>query len=385
MTVPTRKIAINNAGNYLPGLNSVLLGVLRAAGNLGWKVVGIRDGFDGLLFPDRYSEGGVVPLTLEWVETVSASGTPLLGTSASSDPFHVRTINAENQIEEIDRSEELLQKIGEENIAAVISVAGIKPLSILFKLHRIGLNSICVPASVENNVAATELSFGFNSTLSSVVSLLDNARHAAQASRKIGVVEVLGENTGWLALQAGIATGADVVLIPEIPYDLSKVADTIRNKFASGRRHAFVVVAEGARCSSDASRQAGAQQSSLKASLAPLATGDCSAHVMDRSGQLAETVALELQRSTDQQTYPLALGQLIKGGAPTAVDQQLGVAYGAAAVRGIKEGQNGALVSFQPPELKFVPLVQAINKVRPIPLNSVFVETARTLGICLGD
>ena len=106
---------------------------------------------------------------------------------------------------------------------------------------------------------------------------------------------------------------------------------------------------------------------------------------MDRSGQLAETVALELQRSTDQQTYPLALGQLIKGGAPTAVDQQLGVAYGAAAVRGIKEGQNGALVSFQPPELKFVPLVQAINKVRPIPLNSVFVETARTLGICLGD
>lgn len=386
MTERKQRIAVNNAGGYVPGLNSVLLGVLRAAANQGWEVVGIRDGFDGLLFPERYAEGGVVKLSLEPVEAVSASGTPILGTAACSDPFHVRTINAENQVEEVDRSDELLGKIREQNIDAVISVAGMQPLSILFKLRRKGLNSICVPASVENNVAATQLSFGFNSTLSCVVELLENARHAAQSSRKIGVVEVLGEHTGWLALQSGIAAGADAVLIPEIPYDLGKVARKLGGQLASGRQYTLVIVAEGARASNHTSEQAAAASpDSLKASLAPLARGTKSLHVIERSGHQAETVALELQRLVDHPTYPLALGQLIKGGALTAVDRQLGIAYGAAAVRAIREQQNGVLVSFQPPEVKFVPLAEAINKIRTIPANSVFIETARSLGISLGD
>ena len=380
------RIAINNAGGYVPGLNSVLLGVLRAATHLGWEVVGIRDGFDGLLFPERYREGGAVRLSLELAETVSASGTPILGTARCSDPFHVRTINAENQVEEVDRSDDLVGKICERKIDAVISVAGTQPLSILFKLRRKGLNSVCVPASVENNVAATQLSFGFNSTLSCVVELLENARHAAQSSRKIGVVEVLGEHTGWLALQSGIATGADAVLIPEIPYDLGKVAPNLRGQLASGRQHAIVIVAEGARAANNTDSACPAESPDpLKASLAPLASGAASAHVIERSGQLAERVAIELQRRVNQETYPLALGKLVKGGALTAVDRQLGIAYGAAAVRGIQEKQSGVMVSFQPPELRFVPLAEAINKIRTIPLDSVFIETARTLGICLGD
>jgi len=383
---PGQRIAINNAGGYVPGLNSVLLGVLRAAANLGWEVVGIRDGFDGLLFPERYREGGIVTLSLESAEAVSASGTPILGTAACSDPFHVRTVNADYQVEEVDRSDELLGKICEQKIDAVISVAGMQPLSILFKLRRKGLNSICVPASVENNVAATQLSFGFNSTLSCIVELLENARHAAQSSRKIGVVEVLGEHTGWLALQSGIATGADAVLIPEIPYDLGKVARKLRDQLASGLQHALVVVAEGARALNHSRNEVEAAcADSFKASLAPLATGTESSYVIERSGRVAETVGLELQRLVDHQTYPLALGQLIKGGALTAVDRQLGIAYGAAAVRAIHAHQNGVLVSFQPPEVKFVPLAEAINKIRTIPADSVFIETARWLGICLGD
>jgi len=386
MTTPAKKIAINNSGGYLPGLNSVLLGVLRTAAHLNWDVVGIRDGFDGILFPERYSGDGLVQLSLELVETVLPSGTPLLGTASSSDPYHVRTLTAENQVEEIDKSDELLRKLQDHNISAVISVGGMQPLSILLKLQRKGLNGICVPASVENDVAATQLSFGFNSTLSCVVDLLENARHAAQSSRKIGVVEVLGEHTGWLALQAGIAVGADAVLLPEIPYDLRKVAKKLRSKFASGRQYALVVAAEGARCSSHSEPGPTAiAHASLKASLSPLATRAASAHVIQRSGHLAEALALELQRLTDQQTYPLSLGQLIKGGAPTAVDRQLGVAYGAAAVRAIRENQRGVLVSFQPPKVKFVPLSEAINKIRTIPPNSLFIETARSLGICLGD
>lgn len=383
---PGQRIAINNTCGYVPGLNSVLLGALRAAANLGWEVVGIRDGFDGLLFPERYGEGGVAKLSLDWAEWVSASGTPILGSASCSDPFHVRIINAENQVEEVDRSDDLLERICEQKIDAVISIAGMQPLSILLKLGRKGLNSICVPVSVENHVATTQLSFGFNSTLSCVVELLENARRAAQSSHKIGVVEILGEHTGWLALQSGIATGADAVLIPEIPYDLGKVARKLRDLLAAGRQHALVVVAEGARPSNHSRGEAvAAAANPLKASLAPLASGMRSSHVIEQSGCVAETVALELQRLVDHQTYPLALGQLIKGGVLTAVDRQLGIAYGAAAVRAIGEQQNGVLVSFQPPEVKFIPLAEAINKIRTVPANSVFIETARSLGICLGD
>lgn len=386
MAFEPKKIAVNNSGGYVPGLNAVLLGVVRAAANLGWEVVGIRDGFDGLLFPERYKGGGLVKLSTESVEMVSASSAPLLGTASCSDPFHVRTINADNQIEEVDRSDELLVKLQECKIAAVVSVAGIQPLSILFKLQRKGLNIVCVPASVENDVAVTQLSFGFNSTLSCAVELLENARNAAQSSHKVGVVEVLGEHTGWLALQAGIAVGADAILIPEFLYETEKVAAKLLQRTDSGHSSGLVIVSEGAQPSKEPEEEsASIHRGSMRASLAPLATGANSPHVIHRQGLTAETVALEIQRLTDLQTYPLALGQLVKGGRPTAVDRQLGAGYGAAAVRAVQEEQSGVLVSFQPPDLKFVPLAGAINKIRTVPASSLFVKTARSLGILLGD
>lgn len=386
MTTPKKRIAVNNAGGYIPGLNTVLFGVTRAAAHLGWDVVGVRDGFDGLLFPDRYAHGGLVSLSSEITERLSASDAPLLGTATYSDPFHVRTINADNQVEELDHSDELLSKIREQNIAAVISVAGLQSLSILFKLQRKGLNSICAPASVENDIAVTQLSFGFNSTLSCAVELLENARHAAQSSRKVGVVEVLGEHTGWLALQAGIAVGADAILIPEVPYSLDNVAAQLLQRSDSGHPYGLVVVSEGAQPRTAPEEEiASIHRGSIRASLAPLATGPRSGHVINRQGFTAEIVALEIQRLTDLQTYPLALGHLVKGGPPTAVDRQLGIGYGAAAVRAVQESQSGVMVSFQPPDLKFVPLTEAINRIRTVPANSLFIETARSLGITLGD
>lgn len=386
MATHKTKIAVNHGGGYIPGLNAVLLGVARAGRSLGWEIVGIRDGFDGLLFPERYGNEGIVKLELATLETVSASGVPMLGAGTHADPFHVRTVTGENLVEETDRSAELLKLIEKQGITAVISVVGLRPMSVLFRLHQKGMISVCVPASVENDVAATQLSFGFNTTLSATLQLLDNARSAAQASRKLGVVEALGEHTGWLALQAGVAAGADAVLIPEIPYDIQKVAAKVRERVAAGESHALVVVAEGAQPAQKSGQEAGGgEPHALRASLSPLATGEEGSHVIHRSGLAAETLAHELQRLTDQQTYPLVLGQLVKGGAPTAVDRQLGIGYGAAAVRAIQEKQNGVVVSFQPPKLQFVPLRDAINRIRTIPANSLFVQTARSLGICLGD
>lgn len=386
MIAGTKRIAVNFGRGYVPGLNAVITGAVLAANELGWEAVGIRDGFDGLLFPDRYPDGGLVKLTPQIVENLGGTTGCILGTAAPSDPFRVRSINAENQIEEVDRSDELLEKIRSEKIDAVISVVGRQALSILFKLHRQGLKTVCVPTSVENDVAATHLSFGFNSALSFAVDMIERARQAAQSARKIGVVEVPGEHAGWLALQAGMAVCADAVLIPEIPYDIQRVAAKLGEKIKAGQTYGLVVVAEGAMPRDGQQLHAGAvAPESLRASLSPGATRQGGSHVIERSGLVAQAVALQLQRLTDQAAYPLVLGQWVKGGPPTAVDQQLGLGYGAGAVCALQANQSGVMVAFQPPDLVFVPLAEAINKIRTVPGNSVFIKIARSLGISLGE
>lgn len=199
MNVPTRRVALSIADGYVPGLDAVVMGTVLAAGQLGWEVVGIHDGFDGLLCPGSYADGGLVLFTNQMVMHQANAGALLLGTTARIDPFRARTVNAENQVEEVDRSEELLEAIRVQKLDGVIAIVGSRGLSTLFKLSRKGLKLVCVPKSVENDLAATLLSFGFNSALSFATEILERARQAAEAARKIGVVEVLGEHAGWLA------------------------------------------------------------------------------------------------------------------------------------------------------------------------------------------
>ncbi|MFO1475587.1 MAG: 6-phosphofructokinase [Verrucomicrobiota bacterium] len=379
----SRRIAINVGGRYVPGLNAALHGAVRAAAELDWQLVGIRDGWDGLLFPERYPEGGTLDLTPALMESLAGATGCALGTASHTNPFHVRRITGANAVEEIDRSGELLLWMQREGVDAVISIADGPALSILWKLQRKGLNTVCIAKSAENEVAATQLSFGFNSTLSFVAGMLDHARQAAAGARKIGVVEVPGEHAGWLALQAGIAVSADAVLIPEIPYDLGAVAPRIAAKLKAGRPHALVVVAEGARAAAGPSVPGA--PNSLKSALSPGATGEPGGHVIAQSGRAAEAVALDLQRRIHGETFPLVLGPLARAGEITAVDRQLGIACGAAAVRALQLGQAGTMVSFQPPELKFVPLAEVINRFRTVPPDSLFIQTARALGIALGD
>ncbi len=377
-----RRIAINVGAGYVPGLNAVIMGAALAAGRLGWEMVGIRDGFDGLLHPDRYPDGGLVTLDAQLIENLDPAGSGVLGQSLHVDPFHVRQVNEDGMVEEVDMSDQLLQRLKAEKIDGLISVVGGRGLSILYKLHKKGLNVVCVPRSIENDIAATMVSFGFNSALSFTIEMLDRVRQAAQSARKIGVVEVLGEQTGWLALQAGIAARADVVLIPEIPCDLHKVAARLKEKVTAKRPYGLVVVAEGAKFLNGA--QAKTEPSPLKASLSPLATGDDSGHVIHRSGQAAETVASKLQLLIAEETYPLVLGPWVRGGAPTAVDRQLGLGYGAGAVRAMRSGKYGVMMAFAPPDIQYVPLAEAINKVRTVPADSEFLKIAQSLGISLG-
>jgi 6-phosphofructokinase len=378
-----RRVAIMAGAGFVPGMNAVVMGAALAAGELGWEMVGIRDGFEGVLHPERYPDGGLVTLSPQLAESLDPGGRGILGQSGRVDPFHVRTIDEDEMVQEVDMSGDLLKALKAERIDAVISVVGGRGLSILYKLQRKGLNVVCIPRSIENDIAATLVSFGFNSALSFTIEMLDRAREAAQSARKIAVVEVLGEQAGWVALQAGIAVGADAVLIPEIPCDLKLVAARLKEKISSRRPYGLVVVAEGAKIVDHPQAQAD-KPSALKATLSPLATGEASEHVIQRSGQAAETVATRLQLLIAEETQPLVLGLWVRGGVPTAVDRQLGLAYGAGAVRGLNAGKNGVMVAFVPPDITFVPLAEAINKVRTVPADSLFMKIAQSLGISLG-
>ena len=245
---------------------------------------------------------------------------------------------------------------------------------------------MCIPRSIENDIAATMVSFGFNSALSFTIEMLDRVRQAAQSARKIGVVEVLGEQAGWLALQAGIAVCADVVLIPEIPCDLQDGGSEVEGKDDHpGGLTGWWWWPKGAKFVEDTPAQAEKKPSTHS-------------KLRCRRWQRARPVTTSfsdrvrpprpwrpgLQLLIAEETYPLVLGPWARGGAPTAVDRQLGMAYGAGAVRALKAGKTGVMVAFVPPDIKFVPLAEAINKVRTVPADSEFVKIAQSLGIFLG-
>ncbi len=320
-----------------------------------------------------------------------------MASSPRVDPFHVPTANEDNQVEEVDLSDEILQRLKAENIDALISVVGGRGLGVLHKLHRKGLHTVCIPKSIENDIAATSISFGFNSALSFTIEMLARAKQAAKSARKIAVVEVIGAQAGWLALQAGIAVSADAVLLPEIPCNLNLLAQRLEEKISSRRPYGLVIVAEGVKLRKKPLQEEITSPNqavltpkhrtalSLKASLPPQALGEASEQVIVPPDKAAETVANELRLLLAMEPYPLVVGPWARGGEPTAVDLQLGMAYGAGAIQALKSSRNGVMVAFVPPQIKYVPLTEAIDKVRTVTADCEFVKIAESLGIYLGN
>lgn len=385
------RIAINIGSGMLPGLDFVLAGAALAAGRLGIELVGIRDGYDGLLFPSRYRDGGLVPLRPAIADAVGHGGS-VIGTAARTDPFCVRTSGPDGEVDEVDRSDEVLEALRAAGIEAVISVVGgsaitgLHALSVAFKFHRKGLRTVCIPKSVENEIAGVPQAFGYSSVLAHTAETLDRIRVGARDAGHLAVVEVPGQHAGWLALQSGIAALADAILLPEIAYDLAGVASALAAREDGGHRCALVVVAEGARpaCRDEPATPAA---SGLRASLTPNADTDFGegAHVIDRTGGMAQSVATALQRLTDRDLLPLSLGHLVRGGAPSVLDRQLGLAYGAAAVQALHAGECGVMIAYDPPDIESVPLRETIGRVRTVPQACDLMRTARALGIAFGD
>jgi 6-phosphofructokinase 1 len=365
-----KRIAINTGGGDAPGLNAVIHAVVHAARNLGWEIFGIRDGFDGLLHPENYPDGGVIKLTRPLVRNIAHLGGTILGTSNHGNPFKTRVPQPDGSLKEIDRGDELVRRFRERRLDALISIGGDGSLTLARDLNEKGLRVIGVPKTIDNDLESTMTTFGFDSAASFATECIDRLHFTAESHRRVMVVEVMGRYAGWLALHTGIAGRADAILIPEIPYDIAKVAAHIRRKTAGrDRQYSIVVVAEGAK---------------------PLGGGvtlkeAASAWHVERLGGVGEIVASQLQGLTGKETRTVVLGHLLRGGQPTSLDRSLGLIFGAAAVRALVDDQNGVMVALNPPRIDYVPLKVATAKLKLVTADDYAVMTARTLDVSFGD
>jgi 6-phosphofructokinase 1 len=363
-----KRIAICTGGGDAPGLNAVIRAVTLAAINRGWEAYGIRDGYNGLMMPEQYLEGGLVRLTRERVKGITHLGGTIIGTTNQGNPLKFPIKGLDGQIQEIDRSDELVRAFQLHEIDALISVGGDGSLSIANVLAQMGLWVIGVPKTIDNDLDETVITFGFDTAVSFATECLDRLHTTAASHHRVIVVEVMGRYAGWIALECGISGSADVILIPEIPYDLSRVAKKIMDREEHGSKFSIVVVAEGAipkgGTVSIVSREAGRAE---------------------RLGGAGEKVADELQALTGKETRLVVLGHLLRGGSPTCFDRLIALRFGAAAVRALEEGQRGIMVALDPPTVKYVPLELATRRMKTVPLDSDVMLTGRDLGICFGD
>jgi 6-phosphofructokinase 1 len=369
MAPPIRRIAISTGGGDAPGLNAVISSVVWAAANRGWECLGIRDGLTGILEPGRYPQGGVELLSRERVRGISHLGGTILGTTNKGNPFHFPLRRADGSLGEADRSGEVLDYFRRERIDALVMAGGDGTLAIANELHRRGLRVVGVPKTIDNDLDKTHTTFGFDTAVSFATECLDRLHSTAESHQRVMVVEVMGRYAGWIALHAGIAGGAHAILIPEIPYDIGKVAAMIRERDGHGRLYAMVVVAEGA--------QARGGQRAVAAAAA-------GGHE-ERLGGIGEQVARELGRLAGKDARAVVLGHLLRGGSPSAFDRLAAKRFGAAAVRGLEQGLSGVMVALAWPNVQFVPLGEVAGCMKAVPLDGDTVQTARDLGICFGD
>ena len=369
MTKPIQRIAICTGGGDAPGLNAVIRAVVTAAANRGWDCVGIRDGFNGIMQPERYHKGGVVPLTRDQVRGIAHLGGTMLGTTNKGNPFHFPVTRPDGTVGEVDRSGEILDYFAREGIDALVSVGGDGSLTIANELHRKGLRVVGVPKTIDNDLDKTYTTFGFDTAVSFATECIDRLHSTAESHQRVMVVEVMGRYAGWIALHAGIAGGAHAILIPEIAFDLDKVVAKIRERDLEGRLYSLVVVAEGAQ-----------PHQGQRALLAPADIGHA-----ERLGGVGEQVAAALAQHTGKDTRVVVLGHLLRGGSPTSFDRLAALRFGSAAVRALDAGLSGVMVALAMPNVNYVNLEEVAGRMKAVPPDSDTLQTGRDLGVCFGD
>ncbi|HEX7119829.1 MAG TPA: ATP-dependent 6-phosphofructokinase [Longimicrobiales bacterium] len=359
-----RRIALNTGGGDAPGLNAVIRAAVLSALNHGWEVYGIRKGYDGLL-----GEEEVVRLDRAAVRGITHLGGTILGTTNRGNPFERPTRQADGSVVAVDRSGEVIEAFRRLELDALIAIGGDGSLRIAHAFAEKGLPVVGVPKTIDNDLAATQVTFGFETAVQTATDALDKLHSTAESHERVMVVEVMGRHTGWIALHSGVSATADVILIPEIPYDIDRVCEKIEARYRNGPRFAIVVAAEGA-------APVGGEQTYIEAAAPGRAA---------RLGGIAERLAREIAERTGRETRSLVLGHLQRGGSPTAYDRLIALRFGAAAVRCVAEGRFGTMVALDPPHIRAVPLDEAVRDIKRVPVDSDTVQTARDMGISFGD
>lgn len=356
-------LLINTGGGDAPGLNAVVRAVTLSAIRRGCRVTGIRRGYAGLLneFPD-----GLVPLTRDTVRGITDRGGSILGTVNRGNPFeYPAQVGAETALTDLsDLALERYRAIGADGL---IAVGGDGSLRIAARFMEKGMRVIAVPKTIDNDIACTEETFGFDSAMSFATDAIGRLHSTAEAHSRVMVVEVMGRYAGWIALFSGIAGGANVILLPEIDFDLDLACAAIRHRYETRRPFAIVVAAEGAK-PAGGTRVVASQEIGKEIKL----------------GGIGQLVASEIHLRTGYETRSLVLGHLQRGGSPTPADRLLALRYGSAAVRLAAAGRWGRMVSWQPPAMTSVPIAQVVNRTKVVPLDHDAVQTGHDLGISFG-
>jgi len=360
-----KKIVISTGGGDAPGLNAVIYAVVKAAHSRGWEVFGSRSGYLGLLDLDE-----LVRLTPEKVADITPTGGTILGSTNKGNPFAMPVENLAGQVNIRDVSDRVMSNFQRMGFSCHIAVGGDGSLEIAHRFAEKGMPVIGVPKTIDNDLEATDLTFGFDTAVSTATEALDKLHSTAKSHDRVMVVEVMGRECGWIALNSGISGGADIILIPEIPFDMEKVCAKISDNELHEKHYAIVVVAEGA--------------------LGKDCTGVfCKEGEIGRQevllGGIGNWVAEEIGKRTGKDTRSIVLGHLQRGGSPTTFDRLLALRFGAAAVRLAEANTFDHMVALVSSEMKAVPLAEAIKSRKRVPLDNDKVLTAKEIGICFGD
>ena len=369
-------VGILTAGGDSPGLNAAIRGVGKAAIDAyDISIVGFKDGFKGLV------ENRFVPLRHSALSGILTIGGTILGTSR--DKPHKMSVG--NKI--MDMTEVIVENYHKNHLDALVCLGGGGTQKNAFRLMQQGLNIITLPKTIDNDVVMTDRTFGFDTALGIATEAIDRLHSTAHSHHRILVVEIMGHNAGWLALGAGIAGGADVILIPEIPYDINKVVDAIRGRSKSGKHFSIVAVSEGAMSIAMAKTRRELEERKRQAK-----DGNDKKKVASELQKFNKKranhtmlIAEKLEQLCNIETRVSILGHLQRGGTPSATDRILATKLGTACARFINEERYGIMVAAHGDEVRAVPLEDVVDKRKTVPMNHSWISSARLIGTCLGD
>lgn len=358
-----RRIAVMTGGGDAPGLNAVIRGVAKTAiATYGWEVLGVRDGGEGLV------AGDFVPITLDDIRGLAARGGTILGTTNRGNPF-AYPVTQDGHVKLVDRSHEAVEHLRRREIDALVAIGGDGGLRIAHRLAMLGVNVVGVPKTIDNDLRATDQTFGFETAVQTATDAIDKLITTAEAHHRVMVVEVMGRDAGWIALYAGLAGSANAILIPEIPFEFDKLCQFVVERSTGQKTYSIIVVAEGAR---PLGHEPVFQELDLKAGIR-------------RLGGIGMKVGEYIAECTGLETRVTVLGHVQRGGTPTAMDRVLATRYGVEAAHLIAAGKFDHFVGLRHGRIEAVPLAEATAGLKLVDPDSEIVRVARDLGVCFGD